>query len=103
MLIRQFVRFFASTSPGLPVQAESNMIIDPHFFERKDLVSRVQNYFSNKSTLNDLERSCRDFKRSQINTKFLSQYNTFVDAFRREKFAELDELVSASLYKVAIE
>lgn len=63
MLLRQLVRCFSTAGPTMPTQTESQMIIDPHFFERRDLVSRIQNHFTNKSALNDIERSFRDFKR----------------------------------------
>ena len=96
------MRSFASAGPNTSIQAESHMIIDPHFFERRDLVSRVQNYFINKSTLNDIERSFREFKRNETRTKYLGQYNQFIEAFRKEKFQTLEELVSPTLFKVAV-
>jgi hypothetical protein len=102
MLVRQLLRRFSTAGPNMPIQAESQMIIDPHFFERRDLVSRVQNYFTNKSTLNDVERSCRDFKRAEMHKKFLGQYNAFVESFRKEKFQTMEEYVSPSLFKVRL-
>lgn len=81
---------------------ESNIIIDPHFYERRDLVSRAQNYFANKSALNDIERSFRDFKRSDIKERYLLQYNQFVQAFHKEKFHELEEYLSPTLFKVIL-
>jgi hypothetical protein len=100
MLLRQLVRCFSTAGPTQPAQAESQMIIDPHFFEHKDIVSRIQNHFTNKSTLNDIERSFRDFKRKEIKTRFLTQYNSFVDSFHREKFQQMEEYISPSLFKV---
>jgi hypothetical protein len=32
MLVRRLLRSFASAGPNVPIQAESHMIIDPHFF-----------------------------------------------------------------------
>lgn len=97
------VRWFATAGPSAPVQAESQMIIDPHFFERRDLISRAQNYFTNKSTLNDVERSCRDFKRTEMNERFLLQYNAFLESFRKEKFQQMEEYISQSLFKVRLQ
>jgi hypothetical protein len=69
---------FSTNSSNATSSVESHMIIDPHFYERKDIVSRIQNHFINKSTLNDIERSFRDFKRSEIKTRYLLQYNLFL-------------------------
>jgi hypothetical protein len=63
----------------------------------------VQNYFTNRGTLNDIERSFREFKRAEMRTKFLGQYSQFIEAFRREKFQTLEDLVSPTLFKVGIE
>jgi len=38
-----------------------------------------------------------------MRTKFLGQYSQFVEAFRREKFQTLEDLVSPTLFKVGIE
>lgn len=60
----------------------------------------MQNYFANKSALNDIERSFRDFKRSEVKERYLLQYNSFVEAFHKEKFHELEEYLSPTLFKV---
>lgn len=62
----------------------------------------MQNYFTNKSTLNDLERSCKDFKRGDMRKRFLLQYNGFVEAFRKEKFNQMEETLSPTLFKVPL-
>ena len=44
---------FAKTAPTKSSPAmESRTIVDPYFFESRDLISRVQNYFKNKTALN---------------------------------------------------
>lgn len=78
MLARKIgMRCFA-TPPKQPVDLESNTIVDPHFYENTNLVARIQNFFENRSALNDIERSFRDFKRSKASARFLTQYNTLV-------------------------
>ncbi len=63
----------------------------------------MQNYFANRSTLNDLESACRDFKRGDLKPRFLLQYNNFVEAFRKEKFQQMEDTVSPSLFKVPLQ
>lgn len=97
MFLSRLARTLATFSTN---SIESHIIIDPHFYERKDIVSRIQNHFANKSSLNDIERSFRDFKRSEVKERYLLQYNKFTEAFHKEKFHELEEYLSPTLFKV---
>ena len=81
-------RLFSSSKGKVKseIQYESNTIVDPYFYEQTDLVSRLQNWFSNRGTLTDMERSFRDFSKSKVNSRFLQIYNNLRSAIEHERF-----------------
>jgi hypothetical protein len=77
------------TAKKVTADIESHTLIDPLAFEKKDLVSRLQNWMADGAALNDIERSFKDFKRKECSTRFLLQYNTLLEALRKEKYQEM--------------
>lgn len=74
------LRRFASQVNKTIAEAESHMLVDPHFFEKKDIISKIQHWMTNNEALRDMERSFKDFKRKQCDSKYLWVYNSLVDA-----------------------
>ena len=58
----------------------SNTIVDPYFYDNKDLLSKVQNWSTNRGVLSDMQRSFKDFNKSAVSSRFLSTYNLVVSA-----------------------
>jgi hypothetical protein len=48
------LRRFASHVNKTLAEAESHMLVDPHFFERNDIVSRIQQWMTNNEALRDM-------------------------------------------------
>lgn len=70
----------STAKPKAVIQEESFTIVDPYFYNEPGIVPKVQNWFTNRETLNDVERSFRDFKRKHADRRFLSTYNLVVEA-----------------------
>lgn len=87
MLVRRIgMRFFATTPPKPSVELESNTIVDPYFYENTNIIARIQNFFENRSTLTDMERSFRDFKRGKAEHRFCAQYNNLIHTINYKNF-----------------
>jgi len=56
MLCGKLLRFrrFATQVHKVIAEPESHTLIDPHFFEKKDIISRVQQWSANNATLGDI-------------------------------------------------
>jgi hypothetical protein len=62
------------------IDIESQTIVDPSAYEDRNLISKFQNWMTNRSCLTDIERSFKDFKRKSMNARFLNSYNKVVEA-----------------------
>ena len=47
-------RFSAPPVKKTVVEEYSNIIVDPSFFEKRDIFSMIENFFKNRSVLNDI-------------------------------------------------
>lgn len=54
----------------------------------------------NRSALNDVERSFKDFKRDNVPTRFLGEYNSLISAIQRQNLETIQRVLSPSLFKV---
>lgn len=74
------LRGFASKVNKVIAEQESHTLIDPHFFEKNDIISKVQQWMANNAALGDIERSFKEFKRKECAAKYLQVYNNLVEA-----------------------
>jgi hypothetical protein len=100
-LARRFGRSLFATYSKV-VELESKTIVDPYFYENKSWIAKIQNFFINRSVLNDIERSFRDFKRKNAPHRYLTHYNNIITFMEKGKVDDLESLIAPTLFKVRL-
>lgn len=90
LLTRLSRRFFSIQKQIKPtIEIESHTIVEPYVTDDRNLISNIQNWMTNRSVFNDMQRSFKDFNISKIDTRFLHSYNNILKAVEEKNFEVL--------------